>query len=129
MKILLHLLIFSSVGLAGTLSFGFDSGVAAPLSADDNLHYNPSIYIQPSLFLRISGNTLLCTSYGYVFARGGELIKETGVWGDVFGNYNTELHFIKFGLNGELVLVDINGGLGIWSFRTDRDLVGEWAAD
>ena len=129
MKTLLLLLSISSICLAGTLLFGFDSGVTAPLSANDNLHYNPSIYVQPSLFLRISDNTLLSTSYGYVFARGGELIKETGIWGDVYGNYTTQLHFVKLGLNGEHGLVDINGGFGIWSYRTDRDLVGEWTAD
>ena len=47
MKILLHLLFFGS-----------DSGVTAPLSANDNLNYNPSIHVRSSLFLRIS--EILC---------------------------------------------------------------------
>lgn len=129
MKTLLHLLILSSVGLAGTLFFGLDSGMTAPLSKNDNLHYNPSVYIQPSLFLHLSENSLLCAGYGYVFARGGELEKEMGEWGDVYGNYSSKLHFIRLGLCRDLGIVALNGGLGIWSYRTNRDLVGEWTAD
>lgn len=125
MKTFLLLLTISSIGYAGTVFFGLDSGVTAPLSANDNLHYNPSVYVQPSLFLRISENTLLSASYGYVFAREGELIKDTGIWGDEYGNYNTDLHFVKFGVTGELASIDLGGGLGIWSYRTDRDIVGE----
>ena len=129
MRILLLTLLVSAGCLAGPVLFGLDSGVTAPISNRDNMRYNPSIYVQPSIYLCISDNALLSASYGYVFARGGELIEDTGSFGDSFGNYNTQLQFLKFGMSREYAPFDLSGGFGFWSYRTKRDLVGDWAAD
>jgi len=114
---------------ATDISIGIESGMSSPLDSHDNLHYNPSIYLQPSITFWISPNLTFTGSYGHLFARGGEYIEDEGVWGDSFGNYRTDSRFFKLGLGTFIHGIALSSGIGTWYYRTERDLVGTWDAD
>lgn len=105
-----------------------NSGVVGPLGSSDNRKYDPSVYIESSLLLNFSQAVMLRASYGQLFANGGEYIENSGPFGDSFGNYWTDSFFLKTTIRRNFGGFVVGGGLGYWSYETNRDVI-DWDAD
>jgi hypothetical protein len=129
MRIMFVLFCLSSAILALEPGIGFSSGVIGPVNPVDNQHYDPSIYIEPNLHLALSGGIQLEAACGFVFANGGEFVKNYGQFGDIYGNYQSDTYYIDAGFLKDLGYINAGLGLGYWSFHSTRDVVGNWDAD
>lgn len=128
MRVLFVLLIITSFLFAVNPGIEINSGVTGPTGSDDNLKYNPSIFIESSLFLHLGRTSTIGASYGQIFANGGEYIEDDYPWGDNFTNYRTDSFFLKALYRHSLSDFNLGGGLGYWSYKTTRDVV-YWSAD
>jgi hypothetical protein len=124
------LIVFMSLSVwAVDLRLGVDSGVMGPVSAGDNELYDPGVFIEPRISMGLSGNYRVFVSYSHLFANGGELTENTGIFWDVYSNYRTTSSSIKIGISRDFRFATVRGGGGQRSFETERDLFGEWTAD
>ncbi len=129
MRLISLLLLYCSTIFALNAGVGFSSGLVGPINPGDNDHYDPSIYIEPELHLFLSNGFRLSASYGIVFSNGGEFLKNYGIFGDLYGNYNSDVHYLDFGFLKDLGYLNAGLGAGLWSFHSTRDVVGDWDAD
>lgn len=128
MKLFLIIFFCSSLLLAVKPGIEINSGVTGPLDSNDNRHYNPSVFIESTLFLDFDRRTSLGASYGHLFANGGEYTQDQWPWGDVFTNYRTDAFFLKGLYRRSFSNFNLEGGVVYWSYETTRDVV-YWGAD
>ena len=128
MKYALSVLLYTSLLLAFEPGIEINSGVVGPLGSDDNARYDPSVFLESSLLLNFNQSLMVRASYGQLFANGGEYSENQGQFGDSFGNYRTSAFFIKTTVRKSLGGFVVGGGIGYWSYETNRDVI-RWDAD
>ncbi|MBD3278749.1 MAG: hypothetical protein GF388_10655 [Candidatus Aegiribacteria sp.] len=122
-------MISASLLFAARPGIEINSGVTGPTGSDDNYKYNPSIFIESSLFLDLTRTSTIGASYGQIFANGGEYVSHNAYpWGDLFTNYKTNAFFLKALYRHNWSNFNVGGGLGYWSYETTRDAIN-WTAD
>jgi|GEM_PF-6067081 len=129
MKSILTMLLVVLPAISLDLRVELDSGLSGPVSSGDNDLYDPGVYIEPALSIGISPHNRLQASFSYLFASGGELTENTGIYGDVFSNYRSFSYALTVGLSRDIGFSVLEAGAGYRTFETERDLFGEWTAD